>query len=61
VTEGHVESGALSLKLVRRVQKFDQLPAAQQKTALQTIDVFLRSAGLEAKDAKVLRFDLLEC
>lgn len=37
-------SPALSLKLVRRMQKIESLPPAQQKTLLSTIDTFLTGA-----------------
>ena len=36
----------LSLRLVRRMQKFGLLPSAQQKALLQTIDVYLKGAGI---------------
>ena len=35
----------ISLKLVRRMQKIDALPPAQQKVLLHTIDTFLKGAG----------------
>jgi transcriptional regulator with XRE-family HTH domain len=38
----------LSLRLVRRMQKFGLLPSAQQKALLQTIDVYLKGAGISA-------------
>jgi transcriptional regulator with XRE-family HTH domain len=37
----------LSLKLLRRMQKIDALPAAKQKVLLQNIDMFLK--GVEAQ------------
>jgi transcriptional regulator with XRE-family HTH domain len=36
----------LSLKLVKRIQKIDQLPSPKQKVLLQTIDTFLQASGL---------------
>ena len=36
----------LSLKLVRRLQKMEQLPSSKQKALLQTIDGFLRGEGI---------------
>jgi transcriptional regulator with XRE-family HTH domain len=39
----HTSSG-LSLKIVRRLAKIEQLPAAQQKALLQTLDLFLSGA-----------------
>ncbi len=36
----------LSLKLVRRLQKLEQLPSNKQKALLQTIDMFLQGSGL---------------
>jgi hypothetical protein len=38
----------LSLKLVRRLQKIEQLPSTQQKSLLQTIDGFLRGVGISS-------------
>jgi transcriptional regulator with XRE-family HTH domain len=38
----------LSLRLVRRIQKIDRLPAPKQKALLQTIDGFLRGVGAQA-------------
>lgn len=39
-------SDKLPLRLVRRIKKIEMLPTGQQKTLLQTIDVFLHSAGI---------------
>jgi len=39
----HTSSG-LSLKIVRRLAKIEQLPANQQKALLQTLDLFLQGA-----------------
>jgi transcriptional regulator with XRE-family HTH domain len=36
--------GKLSLKLTKRLQKIETLPAPQQKVLLHTIDVFLRGS-----------------
>ena len=36
----------LSLKLVRRLKKIEQLPLAKQKVLLQTIDGFLKGEGI---------------
>ncbi|MFA5652744.1 MAG: hypothetical protein WDA72_01380 [Desulfomonilia bacterium] len=33
-----------SLKLVRRLKRIEELPSAQQKTLLKTIDTFLKGA-----------------
>jgi transcriptional regulator with XRE-family HTH domain len=33
-----------NLKVVRRIKKIDELPPAQQKTLLKTIDTFLKGA-----------------
>lgn len=33
-----------SLKLVRRLKRIEELPPAQQKTLLKTIDTFLKGA-----------------
>lgn len=38
--------GKISLKLVRRLQKVEQLPSSKQKALLQTIDMFLQASGL---------------
>jgi transcriptional regulator with XRE-family HTH domain len=35
-----------SLKLVKRLKKIEELPSAQQKALLQTIDGFLKGAGV---------------
>ena len=40
--------GGLSLKLVRRIQKIDCLPAAQQKAILRSIDLLLSGIRAEA-------------
>lgn len=34
-----------SLKIIRRLNKINTLPAAQQKALLKTIDMFLKAAG----------------
>ncbi len=39
--------GKISLKILRRMQKIEQLPTAKQKVLLQNIDMFLK--GVEAK------------
>lgn len=39
------ENGELSLKLVRRLKGIEQLPPAQQKALLRTIDVFLQNTA----------------
>lgn len=44
-TAAKTESGELSLKLVRRLKGIEQLPPAQQKALLRTIDVFLQNAA----------------
>ncbi len=36
----------VSLRLLRRTKKIEELPSAQQKTLLKTIDTFLKGAGL---------------
>ncbi len=36
----------LSLKLIRRLQKIEQIPNSKQKALLQTIDGFLKGAGV---------------
>lgn len=38
-------NGELSVQLVRRIKGIKELPPAQQKALLKTIDVFLKSAG----------------
>jgi len=35
----------LSLRLLRRVKRIEDLPQSQQKTLLKTIDTFLKAAG----------------
>jgi transcriptional regulator with XRE-family HTH domain len=35
----------VSLRLLRRTKKIEELPSAQQKTLLKTIDTFLKGAG----------------
>jgi transcriptional regulator with XRE-family HTH domain len=40
------ENAKLSLKLVRRLQKMEQLPSTKQKALIQTIDMFLQASGL---------------
>jgi transcriptional regulator with XRE-family HTH domain len=43
------DATALSLKLVKRLQKIERLPATQQKALLHTIDVFLRGSAHEER------------
>lgn len=43
-TAASPEPETLSLKLVRRLQKIEQLPQTKQKVLLHTIDVFLRES-----------------
>lgn len=38
-------AGKPSLRLLRRLKKIETLPATQQKSLLQTIDMFLKAAG----------------
>jgi transcriptional regulator with XRE-family HTH domain len=38
-------SSGLSLKIVRRLAKIEQLPPSQQKALLQTLDLFLQGAA----------------
>ena len=45
-TEGLVEKGGMSLKLVRRLKRIDQLPLNKQNVLLQTIDGFLKGEGV---------------
>ncbi len=45
-TEGLVEKGGMSLKLVRRLKRIDQLPIGKQSVLLQTIDGFLKGEGV---------------
>ncbi len=35
-----------NLKLIRRLKKIEALPAAQQKTLLKTIDIFIKAAQI---------------
>lgn len=44
-TAAKAGNGELSLKLVRRLKGIEQLPPAQQKALLRTIDVFLQNAA----------------
>ena len=46
----HTSSG-LSLKIVRRLAKIEQLPAAKQKALLQTLDLFLEGAEQHKRQA----------
>lgn len=47
VTEAAKKGGStLSLKLIRRLQKIEQIPNSKQKALLQTIDGFLKGAGV---------------
>jgi transcriptional regulator with XRE-family HTH domain len=39
------DNGKLSLKILRRVKRIEDLPQSQQKTLLMTIDTFLKGAG----------------
>ncbi len=39
------DNGKLSLRLLRRSKKIEELPSSQQKTLLKTIDTFLKGAG----------------
>lgn len=41
-------AGKLSLKLVRRLQKLEQLSDSKQRVLLQTIDGFLRGEGISS-------------
>lgn len=43
-----VQTAKLSLKLIRRLQKVEQLPSSKQKALLQTIDMFLQASGLSS-------------
>jgi hypothetical protein len=36
--------GKLSLRLLRRLKRIEDLPPSQQKTLLKTIDTFLKAA-----------------
>jgi transcriptional regulator with XRE-family HTH domain len=47
VTSFKSSASNLSLKLMRRMQKIDALPAAKQKVLLQNIDMFLK--GVQAQ------------
>ena len=41
----NADNGKLSLRLLRRSKKIEELPPSQQKTLLKTIDTFLKGAG----------------
>ena len=41
-------TNTISLKLVRRIKKIDQLPNQKQKALLQTIDGFLKGEGISS-------------
>ena len=44
-TRSKPKSRDLSLKLVRRMRRIEQLPTGQQKALLQTIDNYLKGAN----------------
>ncbi len=46
------EATALSLKLVKRLQKIERLPATQQKALLHTIDVFLLGSQQDERSGR---------
>lgn len=43
-SKGNGGNGKLSLRLLRRLKKIEELPQSQQKTLLKTIDTFLKGA-----------------
>ena len=48
-SDSEVETGnPLSLKLVRRIKRIDQLSGPKQKVLLQTIDGFLKGEGISS-------------
>lgn len=48
VVSADADGGGLSLKLVRRIKRIDQLPTPKQKVLLQTIDGFLKGEGISS-------------